>query len=240
MFTLCFTYRYSSQDQFVSTAQEFHNRSIPVDIIVIDYHHWVHMGDWSFDPKSWPSPQEMVDTISKLGMRIMVSVWPFSAVGSSSFPTINSSNYGVDNGDSGQGIDWPDPNCGGKCFLYDPTQQKAREYVWSRIKEVSMNFFFWTAPHSLNKSLIHKTSAITLPGSLKNAISNQLRSDPTYYSTEEYAYICQKLQIVIRPLFFVTHTKSCKKQTNKVNMETTLIKFQMWRITASERTNQSI
>ena len=129
-------YRYTTQDEFVAVAEEFHNRSIPVDIIVIDGLHWAHMGDWSFDPQYWPAPQEMVDTISKLGMQIMVSVWPFSAVGSSSFPTINASNYGVDDGDSGHGIDWNDPLCHATCFLYDPTQQKAREYLWMRVKEV--------------------------------------------------------------------------------------------------------
>ena len=44
-------------------AREFHNRSIPVDVIVVDYHHWKHMGDWSFDTQYWPDVTAMVVVI---------------------------------------------------------------------------------------------------------------------------------------------------------------------------------
>jgi hypothetical protein len=29
---------------------------------------------------------------------------------------------------------WDDNNCDAKCYLYDPTQQSAREYVWSKLQ----------------------------------------------------------------------------------------------------------
>ena len=129
--------RYASQADLLAAAKEFHDRKIPVDIIVIDWQHWVHMGDWSFDPKAWPNPQEMVDTIQNdYSMRIMVSVWPFSMTKSTSFPTINASGFGVQNGSHGQGLFWPEDStdAGGSSYLYDPTQPAAREYVWSRVQ----------------------------------------------------------------------------------------------------------
>ena len=127
--------RYASQADLLAAAKEFHDRKIPVDIIVIDWQHWVHMGDWSFDPKAWPNPQEMVDTIQNdYNMRIMVSVWPFSMTESTSFPTINASGFGVQNGSHGQDLFWPEGICRGPCYLYDPTQPAAREYVWSRVQ----------------------------------------------------------------------------------------------------------
>ena len=42
--------RYASQDELLTAARGFHNRSVPVDVIVIDWFHWKIMGDWSFNP----------------------------------------------------------------------------------------------------------------------------------------------------------------------------------------------
>ena len=125
--------RYKTQAEILAAAKQFHDRDIPVDIIVIDYKHWKYMGDWSFDPKSWPNPTAMEQTLSGYGMRTMVSVWPYSMVQSTSFETINSSNFEAMNGTSDVGIWWPNSVCKGKCYLYDPTQPAARQYVWSRV-----------------------------------------------------------------------------------------------------------
>ena len=46
--------RYSSQDMLLDAAWGFHTRGINVSVIVIDYMHWKNMGDYSFDPASWP------------------------------------------------------------------------------------------------------------------------------------------------------------------------------------------
>merc|ERR1719188_2029237 len=53
--------RYATQEQLLDVARGFHNRSIPVDVIVIDYYHWKKFGDWSFDMSAWPDPKAMVD-----------------------------------------------------------------------------------------------------------------------------------------------------------------------------------
>lgn len=127
--------RYKSQGELLSAAKEFHDRQIPVDIIVIDYLHWRYMGDWAFDPARWPDPETMVNTLTSYNMRTMVSVWPYSMVKSTSFATINSSNYEARNGTSDVGIWWPNGVCHGPCFLYDPSQVAARQYVWSRVQE---------------------------------------------------------------------------------------------------------
>ncbi len=34
------------------------------------------MGDWKFDPASWPDPAAMVQELDELGVKVMVSVWP--------------------------------------------------------------------------------------------------------------------------------------------------------------------
>ena len=45
-------------------------------MIVVDYFHWTHLGDWSFDPAEWPDPAAMVAELRDMGVKLMVSVWP--------------------------------------------------------------------------------------------------------------------------------------------------------------------
>lgn len=48
--------RYWNQEQLLDVAREYRKRKIPLDLIVIDFFHWKHQGEWSFDPKFWPDP----------------------------------------------------------------------------------------------------------------------------------------------------------------------------------------
>jgi alpha-D-xyloside xylohydrolase len=43
-------------------------------MIVVDYFHWAHMGDFEFNPACWPDPQGMVDELRGMGIELMVSV----------------------------------------------------------------------------------------------------------------------------------------------------------------------
>ena len=127
--------RYASQSELLAAAEGLHSRGIPTEVIVIDYHHWVNMGDWSFDPKAWPDVPGMMRTLAGYGMHVMVSVWPFSAVGSSSIAAINASDLAVNvNGSNNTPVWWDDNNCNAKCFLYDATKASARAFVWDRVK----------------------------------------------------------------------------------------------------------
>lgn len=145
--------RYSTQADFQNAVQGFVSRDIPINIAVIDYMHWKHMGDWTFDPTYWPNPAAMVQNVSaaceqnglspedERCVRIMVSAWPFSAIGSDTYDYIASAGLGVKNSTASQSggqalppIQWPDPNCHTpKCWLYDPTHDAARDFYWSRL-----------------------------------------------------------------------------------------------------------
>ena len=37
-------------------AREYKRRGLPLSVIVCDYFHWTHLGDWKFDPAEWPDP----------------------------------------------------------------------------------------------------------------------------------------------------------------------------------------
>jgi alpha-glucosidase (family GH31 glycosyl hydrolase) len=77
----------------LTAAHGFANRSIPVDVIVIDWLHWKVHGDWHFDPEFWPDPSEMVRELKSLNMEVMVTVWPWSHNGSQSYDTMISKGW---------------------------------------------------------------------------------------------------------------------------------------------------
>ena len=126
--------RYASQDELLTAARGFHARGIPVDVIVIDYNHWITMGDFGFDRRAWPDPRAMVEECRSYGMEIMVSVWPFSCPGSRSYEALQNQKNGLT---TYAGTDTPIALqvLGAKnCSLIDPTRESTREYVWSLIK----------------------------------------------------------------------------------------------------------
>jgi len=48
--------RYRTQEELLGVAREYHRRGVPLAVIVSDFFHWEHLGDWSFDPSEWPDP----------------------------------------------------------------------------------------------------------------------------------------------------------------------------------------
>lgn len=123
--------RYRTQEEVLEVAREYHRRGLPLDVIVIDYYHWCHDGDWAFDPEFWPDPTAMVKELKSMGTRCMVSVWPTVETSSVNYKELNQKGllaYPI-RGELG-GIF-------GKPF-YDATNPAAREIIWDRVNK---NYF---------------------------------------------------------------------------------------------------
>ncbi|MEX2606659.1 MAG: TIM-barrel domain-containing protein, partial [Kiritimatiellia bacterium] len=68
--------RYKNQTEVMEVAREHKRRGLPLSVIVIDFFHWPMMGDLCFDPVDWPDPTAMVEELEKMGIRVMISIWP--------------------------------------------------------------------------------------------------------------------------------------------------------------------
>ena len=68
--------RYQTQEEILTVAREYKRRGLPLDVIVADYFHWPHQGDWKFDEDYWPDPAAMVRELKEMGVELMVSIWP--------------------------------------------------------------------------------------------------------------------------------------------------------------------
>lgn len=123
--------RYRTQEEVLEVAREYHRRGLPLDVIVIDYYHWCHDGDWSFDPEFWPDPTAMVEELKSMGTRCMVSVWPTVETSSVNFKEIHHKGL----------LAYPMRGELGGIFakpFYDATNPEARKLIWEKVNE---NYF---------------------------------------------------------------------------------------------------
>ncbi|HIX29355.1 MAG TPA: glycoside hydrolase family 31 protein [Candidatus Blautia stercoravium] len=123
--------RYWNQEQLLEVAREYHKKGIPVDVIVCDFFHWPHMGDYRFEEEFFPDPEAMVQELKSMGMELMVSVWPQVDLKSENFAAMKQKGLLVK---SERGVEIA-MRFGGESTFYDATNPKARSYVWEKCKK---------------------------------------------------------------------------------------------------------
>lgn len=123
--------RYRTQDEVLEVAREYHRRGIKLDVIVIDFFHWIYQGDWDFDPEYWPDPQAMVDELNSYGTRLMVSVWPTVDPRSKNYREFENNGYLVST-DRGLPIVF---DFNGPERIYDATNPDARKFAYNVLKQ---------------------------------------------------------------------------------------------------------
>jgi alpha-D-xyloside xylohydrolase len=130
--------RYKTQDELLAVAREHKRRGLPMSVIVIDYIHWTKMGEWKFDPVCWPDPAGMVRELDKLGIKVMVSVWPTVNPDSEHFAELDRRNLLVRT-ERGLNsfIKFTDTNAKHAVFLnlLDSTHPDARRFLWGKLRE---------------------------------------------------------------------------------------------------------
>jgi len=123
--------RYENQEQVLSVARKYKELGVPISVIIIDYFHWTEQGDYTFDPKYWPDPKAMADELHKMGIKLMVSMWPTINQNSKNYQYMQSHNMLLRTASgSNRVFDFYGPNA-----EIDPTNPEAREYIWNRLKE---------------------------------------------------------------------------------------------------------
>ena len=69
--------RFHSSDEILQTANRFRREQLPVSMLVQDWQYWGNTG-WNsmqFDPANYPDPKALTDSLHRMGLRLMLSVW---------------------------------------------------------------------------------------------------------------------------------------------------------------------
>jgi len=131
--------RYRTQDELLEVAREYKRRGLPLSVIVVDYFHWTRQGDWRFDPAEWPDPDGMVAELDRLGVKLMVSIWPTVNPASDNYAEMEGLGLLVAS-ERGPAVHLPiwDTGSGGRRTLvsfYDATSPRARQYIWDKVRD---------------------------------------------------------------------------------------------------------
>ncbi|MBP3496022.1 MAG: family 31 glucosidase [Clostridia bacterium] len=123
--------RYQTRDELVDVAREYKKRNIPLSVIVCDFFHWPHQGDWKFDTDYFPDPKSMVKELNEMGTELMVSVWPTVEFESENFDYMKRRGMLIKNhrGPENHMV------CVAPAVFYDATNPEARKFVWETIKK---------------------------------------------------------------------------------------------------------
>ena len=69
--------RFHSSEEILQTANRFRDEQMPLSVIVQDWQYWGKYG-WNsmqFDEEFYPDPKALTDSLHRMGIRLMVSVW---------------------------------------------------------------------------------------------------------------------------------------------------------------------
>lgn len=122
--------RYTTQAELLEVAREHTARGLPLDVIVADFFHWPHMGDYRWEEEFWPDPAAMVAELAELGVALMVSVWPQVSYESENYAELARRGYLVR---SDRGVDAQMSFQGPSRFL-DVTHPGARAWLWETLR----------------------------------------------------------------------------------------------------------
>ena len=128
--------RYKTENEILSTIDEFRTRKIPIDNIVLDWNYWrePEWGSQDFDETRFPSPDSMINVLhKKYNAQIMISVWPKFYEGISTYDEFNKKGWLYKRNIADRQRDWI-----GKGYVstfYDAFNDSARKGFWNLINK---------------------------------------------------------------------------------------------------------
>jgi alpha-D-xyloside xylohydrolase len=127
--------RYMSQQELIGILEEYRERRIPIDNIVLDWFYWPEnaWGSHDFNPEHFPDPAAMVDRVHELDARIMISVWPKFYPTTDHYKALDARGCMFNKNIEEKNLDWVGP--GYLNAFYDAFNTECRELYWSQVRD---------------------------------------------------------------------------------------------------------
>ncbi|HLT92078.1 MAG TPA: TIM-barrel domain-containing protein [Woeseiaceae bacterium] len=127
--------RYKTQEDLIGVLEEYRERGIPIDNIVLDWFYWPEdaWGSHAFDAERFPDPRAMVERVHELDAHIMVSVWPKFYPGTDHYRALDEAgclfNKNIEHGN----VDWVGP--GYPNAFYDAFDASCAALYWQQVRD---------------------------------------------------------------------------------------------------------
>ncbi|WP_193161955.1 TIM-barrel domain-containing protein [Microbulbifer hainanensis] len=127
--------RYKSQDELVDALQEYRDRKIPIDNIVLDWSYWPEdaWGSHDFDKQYFPDAKAMVSKVHDLDAHIMISVWPKFYPTTDNYKELNAAGCMFNKNIEEKNLDWI--GSGYLNAFYDPFKPECTKIYWSQVRD---------------------------------------------------------------------------------------------------------
>ncbi len=127
--------RYKTEDELLGAVAEYRKRGIGLDNIVLDWSYWPQdaWGSHEFDPERFPDPEGMVDSVHRMGARIMISVWPKFYHNTEHFKEFDRNGWMYRKAVDDSIRDWIGKGYVGS--FYDAYSAGARKLFWHQMEE---------------------------------------------------------------------------------------------------------
>ena len=121
--------RYKTQFELMNVVKKYRELQVPLDGIVQDWQYWGPDSNWNammFDPKTFPRPKAMIDSVHDMNAHLFIVSWPGFAPATKQYAELNSKQMLI-NFDT-----WP-PKANTK--PYDVYNPKARDIYWAYLNK---------------------------------------------------------------------------------------------------------
>ncbi|SDK28422.1 alpha-D-xyloside xylohydrolase [Catalinimonas alkaloidigena] len=128
--------RYKTQEEVLSTVQEFRKRRIPLDNIVQDWSYWKEdqWGSQEFDATRFPDPKGMIAQLhGQYHTHFMISVWPKFYEGIENYRKFDEKGWLYTQNIKNRQRDWIGQ--GYVSTFYDAFNPEARQLFWELLSE---------------------------------------------------------------------------------------------------------
>lgn len=127
--------RYKSQDELLGALEEYREREIPIDNIVLDWSYWPEdaWGSHDFDSEFFPDPEGMVERVHELDANIMISVWPKFYPTTEHYKQLNAQGCTFNKNIEEENLDWIGP--GYLNTFYDAYDPQCRDIYWNQMRD---------------------------------------------------------------------------------------------------------
>ena len=109
--------RYKTQKELLEVVEEYRERKIPLDVIVLDWQSWPGKlwGEKVLDKERFPDPEGMMDDLHSMNARLMVSIWPIMNAGGTNHKEMKEKGFLL-----------------GNQATYNAFDEKARKLYWEQ------------------------------------------------------------------------------------------------------------